>query len=617
VAAPTSIGTLTLAGGAAILSGDSGAGLGYVTHGGPWAKGDGLARPIVAVVSQDSKGAVWLLHRRHGARVRGATALDAAPPGAYVRGAVSTGTATITGFEGFFPPGTTDDDRFVLVRAGDGPPSLRIVGRAQREGDGRAGLVRSGEAGGEVAAVRVTANAPEIDAADLKVHIADTCPQEAADALREGVKSAALGPISWTPGGVTVRCEEGGYVLASGARLLRTPFWAPRQLAVKSSADAVAVLASVRGQLDRALLSLEPDADPRVRAALALEASWLLDVPAVLGDVASPEAQLLRAGASYTLGDHDAALAALDGAGWEGATGEVSWRRHLARSATLLAKGDSRAAVTTLTAAADAETDATHKRSLMLGLAEVHLATGNFERFAVTLAASRGDSGAQSPEPTPSQEALTSRYTGLVFQSQGRIDDAIALYTSAAETYATSGDQRQAAQALLRIAELKVIAQRDATAEVSEARQLAIRSHDNELLGQVLLDDLTRFAEKNAAVDAPAGGREKLEAAVAANLRADRLDRVAVARRYGLLLLPAAADLSSKKGAVKSALEAALAAPDIQEATLLLSLLAQLEAAGFSFDAANRDIDLAISFAEALGDADLVELLAAEKATFQ
>ena len=616
VSAPTSIGTIKLAGGSALLVGGAGATLGYVVHGGAWADGEAPPRPVVAVVERDAKGSVWMLHRRHGARVRGATALDVAPRGAYIRPAVATGKTTGDSYEGHFPTGTTDEDRFVIVRAGPGAPSTRVVGHLRQSGAARTAYLRD-TSSGPATLVRVGANAPAIDSAPLEVELGTECPPEFGDDLRVRLTTLSVGPIAWGAPMHRVTCTPDGYTIESGARIVRTPFWAPRSLTVTKAADVVALLAALRGQLDRALVALEKDADPRVRAALAIEAGWLLDVPAVLGDAATPATHLLRAGAAYELGDHAAALAALDAAGWDGASGEVTWRRHLARAATLLAAGDTRGAITGLSAAADAEQDPQSKRSLLLGLAEVHLATGNFEPFVAALSASRGDSGAGETEATPAQEALTTRYTGLVYQSQGKLDDAIELYTSAAATYLDSGDLRQAAQSLLRVAELKVIAQRDATGELTTAHELAIKAHDDELLGQVLLDDLTRFAEKNAAVDAPPGGQDRLDAAVSANLRADRLDRVAIARRYGLLLLPSASDLSAKKASVTSALDAALCAPDLQEVSLLLSLLAQLEAAGFSFDAANRDIDLAIAFARAMEDQDLVRVLESEKATFQ
>lgn len=610
-------GNLSLSDGAPAVSGGAAGAPLYVTHGGAWAAGEAPARPVVAVVAKDTAGATWVLHRRHSANIDGAAVLGTAPEGAYLRPAVSAGTVENGAFVGHFPVGTTDQDRFVLVASGPGAPSTRVVGVLAKRGGERAAVVDAAAEGKSVLAVRVASLAPEIRAQPLAAALDASCSEEVAAAVRAEATRVGLGPVTWGDRGIKVVCGEKSFRLEGTRRLLRTPFWAPRTVRVTSPAGVVAVLAAARGELDLALYALPADDVDYVRAALATQAGWCADAPAVLNATPSARSGLILAGAAYELGDNAAALAPLQDGRWENVTGEEAWRRELARAAIKLDMGDTKGAAAGLQAAAEQAPDPVSRRSLLLGLAEVHLATGDFESFVKALVASRGDSGAASGEPTRAQEALTSRYTALTLSAQGRLDDAIALYASAAATSEADGDLRQAAQALLRIAELKVVSQRDASAELTQARDYAIQYHDDELLGQVALDDLTRFAEKNAAVDAPEGGAAKLEVAVAANLRADRLDRVALARRYGLLLLPSKADLSSKKKAVKDALDAAFAAPDLQEITLLLSLLAQLDGAGFSFDAANRNIDLAIAFANAMGDKGLAEVLTEEKRAFQ
>ncbi len=333
----------------------------------------------------------------------------------------------------------------------------------------------------------------------------------------------------------------------------------------------------------------------------------------------SVEGRLLLAGAAHLLGALDAAEAhtawAYDARSMpiplDGEPEPLWMRSDLARAAALVALGRADAAQQHLQAAIQKAQIAEIKIALSLGLVEVHLARGDMKGIEDTFKAIEADKPA-----LPSHLATLRRTQAMIARIKGDGARSEALYGESARLFEESRMWRQGAAMHRYIAEIKRDSDPAADGAALElAKRDALRSFDAGALSEVELARALAFATRSATSEAPLeGGQGVIEAAVAAAERVERYDQVAEARRYGLLLLPATADIGVKAEAMRKALEAALASGALEEIAMLLSLKGRLEAARFNFEEAEVDLKVALSFARAAGDAELAQLIEAELA---
>jgi hypothetical protein len=169
-------------------------------------------------------------------------------------------------------------DRYVLIRSADGPVSGRIVGLLTANEEGRALTLRATEARTPVTAVRVTSVSKEVHDRALGIEVAAECPPTVRSDLGAALSKLNPGRVEFGRPGVTITCENGVFHVESRRRLLHTPFWTPSLLTVTTLKDVVALISAAHGELDLALYALDAGGSLPVRAGLALEAGWLLEI---------------------------------------------------------------------------------------------------------------------------------------------------------------------------------------------------------------------------------------------------------------------------------------------------------------------------------------------------
>jgi tetratricopeptide (TPR) repeat protein len=627
----------------------------YLQDSAAWPQGSAEAAPIVAVATTDSDGALWLLHDRPGSSIGESRVFAAIPsdsryprPGAalgeLVEGALKAPRA--------FP--ATNGDRLVLAARTDGPVSRRIVAAATAGSKGWE--ITPAAPGGQVILVRTGSMNKAQQDATLNVRV-EECDAQSASAVKAAfestMKKVALGGVTLSGGAETgpleLRLSQGCEATSrlsisapAGQRLLRTPFWSPDSLSFgpEKSEDAdpfqrllimesiVAVVAAYRAELPKALLlSTKAQPDPvttLVTAALALEAGWTTDVRALLDAPVfkqSLEGRLLLAGAAHKSGDNPSAAAHLDwllGADSEptSITGQQQWlwaRVAMSRAAVSVAMGNPKQAETFIEAAITKTPSDLHKATLLLGLAEIHLAAGDLNGFVSQLpkAAKRLQA---SGAPRRDLMALITRYKAMVMQLQGDAKAAMTLYTRSAELYEQAGQWAQAASMWRFMADSSMETAPDLTSmALDKALGASTLSLSPQSVSDSRLAAALTFAIRSASSEKSSDTVvEIFDAAIDACRRAERFDQEATAVRYKLLTLPAAVDINQKATLVIEAIKPALAGTNKEEITMLLSLHGRLEAARFNFEQAQALLEQAHAFAVTTGDPELVAMIKAE-----
>ncbi len=635
----------------------------YVAHKGPWPGGEAGAlykAPKVAALTRDQQGALWLLHARSGAKFSKAEVWNfPGSKGQYLRpganvarvegGALKSGEKTLD----------VAGDRGVFVAYKDGAVLPRILGTAHRNTEGSLQLSDGLPQKKDMLLVRV-GNVPEpMEQRDLVVQLGPDCPdkqgpgiqQQFEEALRSAnIKRVVLTPLSTqSPKGPALRitakaCKDGKPSQVSvqsldGGGLLHTPFWSPASVSIpfrSSLHTPTALIAAYRGELQTALWLVSQQhkdagaSEMIISAALAMRADWHTDVPALLGDQdklwGGVETHLLLAGAQYRLDDLKAAEKHLTKAAEalptlltlpEAKEGQqdvatLQDRVILSKAAVLLARGDIPNALKTID---DAATRYKDPRDILLGKAELQIAMGDRDGLAATLQQVQKLSGSASA----GQQALQVRYEGTHSLMIDDIKSAVQKYQEAAQLHRKARNWKQVAATLSQLIELLSLLQApDLETLIEKALSHAAQSFDTDVYSRLTMAQYLRFAEVHAGDAEPSPqGKEQLQQAQLSARQADRLDRLAVIERYSLLGLPPKAELKYRLEIIKRSLAFALSAGERTEVALLLSLRAQFEASAFQHAKGEKSLGHALSFAKALGDKTLIEVLQTELTQLQ
>lgn len=649
---PKALGTLKVNdAGLSLTGGQLAAGdVALITDGRPWpdeATAPTRRAPIVGALTADAQGALWMLHDRPGSKFNDAALTDRVPAGSvWTRPAVSRAEAFVMDVTTAREMNALEGARAVLIKAdAPGPLASRILTLAYvRQGKWR--VFKEGASNKALIMVRTDQLPADMRALPLEVRLSQgDCDEAQAQAARvqlsvsvgvEEMDRVKLSPSSpdaaGAPGGLTLtlaQCQtqdKPDMILSAphGERLLKTPFWTPRELTVSDAVVARALMAAHRG--DRALaltlLSGREATSPvglLVQAALALEVGWATDTLALLADGpagSSLEGRLLRAGAAIELGavalaDRLLGEITAESASLTGSQERLQARVAMARAAVALSKGNKGAAVATIRDALKAAEGTHHAITLQLGMAEVQMARNDRGAFEAALDAASTLTGRD-----PMQEGTLLRYEAMRSRLGNNAASALNQYQKAAETFEGVGAWRQAATMWRFVLEVALDSDPSRVDEaMGRASQAASQSFDVGARAQVALERLKLFCLRHAEDEnPPEEGQQLLQEAAELAKQAERDDLVAQAQRYGLLLVPARAPIDERVKAVVKALSAAHAAGDAVELTLLLSLMGQLEAARFRFKQAEAIYDEAIAFAELAGDGELIKMIQAERA---
>jgi len=278
-------------------------------------------------------------------------------------------------------------------------------------------------------------------------------------------------------------------------------------------------------------------------------------------------------------------------------------------SSAALALGDPEKATAFVEEGLESVKDNAQAVALLLGLAEVHLSRGDLEAFMKTLARTAKRS------PTRLDHIATlDRYKAMIARLQGDLDSSAALYATSAKKFEAAHHWHQAAAMWRFMAETAVEVNPAGASEALEnASRASLMSFSAQSMSDTRLEQVLVFATRSASSQSPLeGARKVLKASVEASTRAERYDQQATALRYGLLTLPATADINKKSKILTDALVPAMAGTNREEIAMLLSLKGRLEAARFNFEGAQETLRDAEAFAKATGDPQLVEMIRAE-----
>lgn len=583
----------------------------------PQLEGELSAPPLGGVLLRGEQERRWTVWTRPGLRFVPEQAQATLPKGSPAPDLpVFQGRLGAQGLENA-PDHARPGDQWVLLGNQGDAPSQRIVGLWS---PGREpALLTDLSARGDVLAVRIHSLAPAAPQALPLALQAQSCQdqgQEVIETLETLLgQLPSSGAHTWVQdpaqAAAVLRLECQGEAWEAltletrGARLLRTPFWSPTQVRLEASDGLdglVALISHQKGDLHAALFSLrkaQGDTNGQLRAALALEAGWLEDAEALLGSRQDGVARLLRAGLAHEQGRSD--LQALQG--FPSQDPELATRGALARAAILLITLGPKEAMEAL----QPPEDPRWRADVLLG--QVQIATHQQDQ---------GRQGALLKELAAMdsleehQRALLWRYQGTRHHAAQEKEQARQKLEDSAKLFAATHNWHQAARSWLLLAQLELADSGD-EAVWAQAEQAARRSHDRDLIADVALRRYLTWAEVHAGdQEPPEDAQERLEQALDAARRADREDLASTALRYSLLLLPANADLSARQRRVLEALATAHVGGQRSEMVLMLSLLSRLQAAAFQYQPAEKSLEYAIAFTQAMGDADLEKVLRRE-----
>lgn len=561
--------------------------------------------PAVAVALADGEGGLHVL----ASRGEGAAAGDAAVPLAEAPGDDPRPLAALGTFstaEGLKVElrGVADGDQALLFAA-DAEPRGGLLGTARREGGGWTLQLLRPVSAAAVLVVRIGYLDPALG--ELAVPAAAECLPAV-----PGVRwTPPLVPLSQRPPApplavTAARCEGdalASITLEAPEGVVRTPLWAPRRLTLEG--DDLALL--------QPLLALRGGA-----ADLALGGVALFEPP-------TPAGRLLRAAVLLELGLPSAARAGL-----EGLEGEEPARL---RGALALRAGDAAGARDALARpGAPLLPGAEGAQPLLVAQLLTQHPDDPAAAAAALLAALPA---APSPERVPIGSAAV-----LAYLSADQPSEALKLARVLHQDAASDEERAQTLQ-LVAFALLAVEDPRAATAALEEALPLVLAyqgeaerarvlrllasiqepgsaghtrslqgaaeasqaSRDPDLIAEAAAGEWLAFAEEHAAEpEPPSDAAVRLQRALEVTRRADRLDLAARCARYGVLLLPASADIEARARAARELIPEAIASNDPGEIAIAYLLMARVERARFRYTEAQALYDLSIDFSDILGD---------------
>jgi hypothetical protein len=584
----------------------------------PQLEGELSAPPLGGVLVRGDQEEDWVVWTRPGLTFQPEAATAALPKGSPAPNLpVFQGKLDAGGLENT-PDWAREGDQWVLIAAEGGAPSSRVVGLWS---PGREpALLSDLNISGDVLAVRIHSLAPQPNPAPLPLLLrAESCTDGGQEVVQ--TLETYLGQLPTTSDHIwvkdparaaatlTLECKgqvwEALSLETRGARLLRTPFWSPTrvQLQAEDGIDGlVAMISHLKGDLHAALFSMrhtQGRTNDQIKAALAVESGWLDDAEALLGSREDGAARLLRAGVAHERGKTN--LKAL--LNFPTDDPELATRGALARAAILLLTQGPQEAGRAL----QAPEDPRWRADILLGQVQIAMHQqdqGTQGRLLKELA------GVESLDEN--QRALLWRYQGMRQHSAQNKEEAAARLRDSARLFATAHNWHQAARSWQLLAELELANSEDEQVW-GEASLAARRSHDRGLIADITLRRYLKWAEVHAAdEEPPKDAEDRMKGALEAARRADREDLASTALRYSLLLMPATADLSQRQRRVLEALATAHVGGQRAEMVLMLSLLSRLQAAAFQYQPAEKSLEYAIAFSEALGDADLEKVLRRE-----
>ena len=620
-----------------------------ITWPGPWPEAMIAAPPVVAQVTVDGQGAAWLTSARAGS-VLGAEVWGAVPkesrhprPGAQrvqvTGGAVKgTGGAPVRAMKG---------DRVVFVALRDGPLSRRIVGTGVALADDTL-KVTAGEVQGEVLAIRAGSVAEDIAAAPLKLlaNVAQgACdgltPATVASQLEQAVQGlpevivleAGPGRPDEAALEITVtRCDGATPTTAEVAGLkeaaaLETAFWSARALTLPLEGGSFAAVAPIaaarRGELATALWLQSQQtgqAAALLATALALQVGWWTDVGPLVRSTptlaAALEARLFSAEAAYRLGDLDRAVELLRAPTSDTApSGCLSAKcARVGVSATrawawaMVGRGQADAARARLSEALTTTRDPDDARALKMTLVQLQLMAGALDAQLLT----------EDPGAPRRHQAELLRYRAVAQLHKGGATPQTELLCQAAALYDEARAWADAVDMWIECAQAQGADSEAAPTAIERAYAAATRAMQPQPLAHAIIGRTLAYAERHAADRVPPGNAGTLLAlSVQEARRAELFGQAGRVQRYGLLLLPATADINARAKVLRDGLSDALAGIDGIETAFLMSLMGQLEAMRQRYTEAEALLGAAVALAEAIGEPELAAGFAEELKAIQ
>ncbi len=562
--------------------------------------------PVVAVGLADGEGGLHLL----ASRGEGATAGDAAAPLAAAprddpRPLAALGTFSAAEGLKVDLRGAVDGDQALLFAADATEPLQGLLGTARREGGGWSLQLLRPALPASVLVVRIGHLDPALG--ELAVPAEATC-------------LPAVPGVRWTPPAVPLsqrppapplavtaaRCEGdalASVTLEAPEGVLRTPLWAPRRLTLEGDDLALLqpLLALRSGAADHAaggvgLLAPTTPSARLLRAALLLELGLPSVVQAALEGLEGEEPARLRAGLALRAGDPTGARDALASPGaplLSGAGGAQPLR-----VAQLLTQhpDDPAAAAAALLAELPA---APSPERVPIGSAAV-LASLSADQpsEALRLARALDKDAADDEERAQTLQLVAFALLG-VEDPRGA---AAALEEALPRVIAYQGEAERA-RVLRLLASLQQPASAEQARSLRDASEASLASRDLDLIAEAAAAEWLAFAEEHAAApEPPPDAAARLQRALEATRRADRLDLAARCARYGVLLLPASADIEARARAARELLPEAIASHDPGEIAIAYLLMARVERARFRYTESQALYDLSIDFSDMLGD---------------